>query len=89
MHPLVNAQGQLCDLVAAEVEASQAGEGVQALRHPCQVVAGQVHICGTGWGASAGAQGSQSSLEAQLHHLQAVWLLASDLISLSLRRDSL
>lgn len=39
VHPLVNAQGQLRDLVAAEVEAAQAGESVQALRHPRQVIA--------------------------------------------------
>lgn len=51
MHPLVDAQGQLCNLVAAEVEAAQAGEGVQALGHPRQVVAGQVHIWGVGGGS--------------------------------------
>lgn len=51
VHPLVDAQGQLCNLVAAEVEAAQAGEGVQALGHPCQVVAGQVHIWGVGGGS--------------------------------------
>lgn len=55
MHPLVYAQGQLRDLVAAEVEAAQAGEGVQTLGHPRQVIAGQVHVWGAGWGASAGA----------------------------------
>lgn len=54
MHPLIDAQGQLRDLVAAEVEAAQAGEGVQALGHPRQVVAGQIHIWGAGRGASAG-----------------------------------
>lgn len=62
MHPLVDAQGQLCNLVAAEIEAAQAGESVQALRHPRQVVAGQVHIWSVGEGASARRTPSPSSL---------------------------
>lgn len=72
MYPLVNAQGQLCDLVTAEVETAQAGQGVQALGHPCQVVAGQIHIWGMG-GASASCWGRPAQCEPQLCHLQALW----------------
>lgn len=61
VHPLVDAQGQLCNLVAAEVEAAQAGESVQALGHPRQVVAGQVHVWSVGEGASARAPPGSSS----------------------------
>lgn len=42
--PLVNAEGQLCDLVAAEVQAPQAAQCVEALGNTTEVVAGQVHI---------------------------------------------
>lgn len=44
--PLVDAEGQLCDLVAAEVETPQAAQGVEALGDTTEVIAGQVHVCG-------------------------------------------
>lgn len=44
--PLVNAERQLRDLVAAEVEAPQAAQGVKALGDTAEVITGQVHVWG-------------------------------------------
>lgn len=74
MHPLVDAEGQFRDLVAAEVQAPQAGEGVQALGHPRQVVAGQVHIWAWGGRVSRGPCGGLQGRQACVNPGSPSWL---------------